>query len=167
MTPAAAAVVGAAQRRPDRHPTELLLTATIIAWGLFALAWGLFALFLIGAVAGMFFLERGYRLALAIFAAATTCGFAFAYLSGFSIGRFIAVLPLVVTAFAVTRDRPPLLQLAAQIAAIATYVLLAWIVDEQVHFWGIQIELPLCLVAYALAAIFPPRRAQASMGSVR
>src|SRR5947209_17197727 len=107
MTPAAA-VVGAAQRRPDRHPTELLLTATIIAWGLFALAWGLFALFLIGAVAGMFFLERGYRLALAIFAVATTCGFAFAFLSGFSIGRFIAVLPLVVTAFAVTRDRPPL-----------------------------------------------------------
>ena len=143
------------------------MTATIIAWGLFALAWGLFALFLIGAVAGMFFLERGYRLALAIFAVATTCGFAFAFLSGFSIGRFIAVLPLVVTAFAVTRDRPPLLQLAAQIAAIATYVLLAWIVDEQVHFWGIQIELPLCLVAYALAAVFPPRRAQASMGSVR
>ena len=167
MTPAAAAVVGAAQRRPDRHPTELLLTATIIAWGLLALAWGLFALFLIGAVAGMFFLERGYRLALAIFAVATTCGFAFAFLSGFSIGRFIAVLPLVVTAFAVTRDRPPLLQLAAQIAAIATYVLLAWIVDEQVHYWGIQIELPLCLVAYALAALFPPRRAQASMGSVR
>src|SRR5438132_12011731 len=123
MARAVTTVVGADQRRPDRDRTELPLTATIIALGLFALAWGLLALFLIGALAGMFFLERGYRLALAIFAVATTCGFAFAFLSGFSIGRFIAVLPLVVTAFAVTRDRPPLLQLAAPIAAIPTYVL--------------------------------------------
>src|SRR5438105_6290978 len=167
MTPAAAAAVGAAQRRPDRHPTELLLTATIVAWGVFALAWGLVALFSIGALACMFFLERGYRLALAIFAVATTCGFAFAFLSGFSIGRFIAVLPLIVTAFAVTRDRPPLLQLGAQIAAVAIYIVLAWIVDAQVHFWGIQIELPLCLVAYAVAASFPPRPAGASIGSIR
>jgi hypothetical protein len=89
---------------------------------------------------------------------ATICGLAFSFLSGFSIGRFIVVLPLVVTAFAVTRDRPPLLQLAAQIAAIALYWLLAWIVADQVHFWGIQIELPLCLVAYAASAMFPPRR---------
>jgi predicted transporter len=87
---------------------------------------------------------------------ASTCGFVFAFLSGFSIGRFISLLPLMVTAFAVTRDRPPPLQLAAQLSAIGLYFLLAWVVAEQVHFWGIQIELPLCLVAYAAAAIFPP-----------
>jgi hypothetical protein len=121
-------------------------------------AWALFALFLAGTVAGVLFLERAYRLALAVFAVGTTCGFAFSFLSGFSIGRFISVLPLVVTAFAVTRDRPPVLQVAAQIVAMAVYVLLAWVVDEQVHFWGIQIELPLCLVAYAAAAVFPPSR---------
>ena len=122
---------------------------------------------MVGAVAGTLFLERAYRLALAVFAVATICGFAFSFLSGFSIGRFIVVLPLIVTAFAVTRDRPPLLQLAAQIAAIAVYVLLAWVVADQVHFWGIQIELPLCLVAYAAAAIFPPRQAPASTASSR
>jgi hypothetical protein len=126
-----------------------LLTAAIVAWGLLGL-------FLVGAFAGTLFLERAYRLALAVFAVASTCGFAFAFLTGFSIGRFISLLPLLVTAFAVTRDRPPWLQLAAQLAAIGLYVLLAWIVAEQVHFWGIQIELPLCLVAYAAAAIFPP-----------
>ena len=125
-------------------------------------AWAVFALFLAGTVAGVLFLERAYRLALAVFAVATTCGLAFAFLTGFSIGRFISVLPLVVTAFAVTRDRPPLLQLAAQIVALAIYVLLAWGVFEQVHFWGIQIELPLCLVAYATAAIVPPRPGLAS-----
>jgi len=127
-------------------------------------AWALFALFLAGTVAGVLFLERAYRLALAVFAVATTCGFAFAFLTGFSIGRFISVLPLVVTAFAVTRDRPPLLQLAAQIVALAVYVLLAWVVFEQVHFWGIQIELPLCLVAYAAAATFPPKSVRSPVG---
>jgi hypothetical protein len=67
-------------------------------------------------------------------------------------------LPLLITAFAVTQYRDPRLQVAAQVAAIGIYVLLAWILDEQIHFWGIQLELPLCLVAYAAALIFPPGR---------
>jgi len=125
---------------------------------LFAIAWVSFALFFIGALAGTVLLERAYRLALAVFLVATVGGFTFSYLSGFSIGRFTAILPLVVTAFAVTQYRNPRLQLAAQTAAIGIYVLLAWIVAEQVHFWGIQLELPLCLVAYAAALIFPPGR---------
>ena len=107
---------------------------------------------------GVLFLERAYRLALAVFAIATVSGFTFSFLSGFSIGRFTAVLPLVITAFAVTRDRDRRLQLAAQVAAIGIYILLAWIIAEQVGLWGIQIELPLCLLAYAAALIFPPRR---------
>ena len=122
------------------------------------IAWGLLALFLAGTVAGILFIERAYRVALAIFALATVSGFTFSFLSVFSIGRFTAVLPLVVTAFAVTRDRNPRLQLAAQAVAIGLYILLAWVIAEQVGFWGIQIELPLCLVAYAAALIFPPRR---------
>jgi hypothetical protein len=85
-------------------------------------------------------------------------GFTFSFLSGFSVGRFTAVLPLVVTAFAVTRDRNPRLQLAAQAAAIGIYILLAWILAAQVGYWGIQLELPLCLVAYGAALIFSPRR---------
>jgi hypothetical protein len=109
-------------------------------------------------LAGILFIERAYRAALAVFALATVCGFTFSFLSGFSIGRFTAVLPLVVTAFAVTRDRNPRLQLAAQAVAIGIYILLAWIIPEQVGYWGIQLELPLCLVAYAAALIFPPRR---------
>ena len=122
------------------------------------IAWGSLALFLVGTLAGTLFLERAYRIALAVFALATVGGFTFSFLSGFSIGRFTAVLPLIVTAFAVTRDRNPRLQLAAQAAAIGIYVLLAWIIAEQVGYWGIQIELPLCLIAYAAALIFPPGR---------
>jgi hypothetical protein len=131
------------------------------AFVLSTIAWGLFALFLVGAVAGTILLERTYRPALAIFAVATLSGFIFSFLAGFSIGRFTALLPLVVTAFAVTRYRDPRLQLAAHVAAIGIYVLLAWILAEQVHFWGIQIELPMSLAAYALALAFPPTRVPA------
>ncbi len=128
------------------------------AFVLGVIAWASLALFLVGTLVGTLFLERAYRLALAVFALATVGGFTFSFLSGFSIGRFTAVLPLIVTAFAVTRDRNPRLQLAAQAAAIGVYVLLAWILAEQVGYWGIQIELPLCLIAYAAALIFPPGR---------
>jgi len=128
------------------------------AFVLSAIAWGSLALFLVGTLVGALFLERAYRLALAVFAVATVGGFTFSFLSGFSIGRFTAVLPLVVTAFAVTRDRNRRLQLAAQAAAIGIYVLLAWILPQQVGYWGIQLELPLCLIAYAAALIFPPTR---------
>lgn len=128
---------------------------------LFGIAWGSFALFFIGAFAGTILLERAYRLALAIFVIATVSGFAFSFLAGFSIGRFTAVWPLILTAFAITHARGPRLQLAALVAAIGIYVLLAWIVAEQVHFWGIQFELPLSLVAYAAALMFPPGRARA------
>ena len=126
-----------------------------------AIAYGSLALFLVGTVVGTLFLERAYRLALVIFVAATVGGFIFSFVSGFSIGRFTAVLPLVVTAFAVTRDRSPRLQLAAQVAAIGIYVLLAWIIDEQIGFWGIQFMLPLSLGAYAVALLFPPARGPA------
>jgi len=61
-----------------------------------------------------------------------------------------------VTAFAVSRDRARRLQLAAQAVAIGIYVVLAWIFAAQVGYWGIQLELPLCLAAYAAALIFPP-----------
>jgi hypothetical protein len=122
------------------------------------IGWASLIVFVAGAWVGAHFLERAYRPALSVFAVATLGGFTFSFLAGFSIGRFTAVLPLVVTAFAITRYRDPRLQLAAQAAAIGVYILLAWILAEQVHFWGIQIELPLCLAAYAAAFVFPPRR---------
>jgi len=128
------------------------------AFVLGVIAWGSLALFLAGTLLGIILLERAYRVALVIFAIATVAGFSFSFLSGFSVGRFTAVLPLVVTAFAVSRDRDRRLQLAAQAAAIGIYIVLAWIFAAEVGYWGIQLELPLCLAAYATALIFPPRR---------
>ncbi len=124
------------------------------------IAWGMVAIFPLAGFAGGLLIERSYRPAIVVFAVATLCGFAFSFLSGFSIGRFTALLPLILTAFAVTRDRAPRLQLAAYIGAVAVYLLLAWVFAEQIRYWGIQFELPLCLVAYAIAFVFPPARAR-------
>jgi hypothetical protein len=101
-------------------------------------------------------LGRAYRPALTTLLLVTIAGFAFSFLGGFSIGRFTAILPLLLTAFAVTYGRAVWLQVAAYLAAISIYVLFAWMIPEQVHYWGIQFELPICVLAYAVALRFPP-----------
>src|SRR6202165_1321505 len=102
-------------------------------------AWGSLIVFLVGAVVGTVYLERAYRLALSVFAVATVGGFTFSLIAGFSVGRFTAVFPLGLTAFAVPRDRNPVLQRAAQAAAIGIYVLLAWIIAGQVGYWALYL----------------------------
>ncbi len=101
-------------------------------------------------------LQRAYRPALTTLLLVTVAGFAFSFLGGFSIGRFTAILPLLLTAFAVTYGRAAWLKVAAYLAATFIYVLFAWMIPEQVHYWGIQFELPICVLAYAVALRFPP-----------
>jgi hypothetical protein len=120
------------------------------------IAWTTLAIFVGGSWIGIPLLGRAYRPALATLCVAVIGGFLFSYLAGFSIGRFTALIPLLVTAFAVTHGRAARLQVAAQVAAILIYLLFAWLIAEQVHYWGIQFELPICLLAYALALSFPP-----------
>jgi hypothetical protein len=104
-------------------------------------------------------MDRTYRPTLLVLFIVTLAGFAFAFITGFSIGRFVVVLPLLVTAYAVSYRRGPLLQLAAYVAALGTYVVLAWVRVDWSHYWGIPIELPVCAIAYAIAFLRPPRRA--------
>jgi hypothetical protein len=120
-------------------------------------AWGTLGVFGIGAVVGIPLLERRYRSGLTVLFIATLGGFVFSFIAGFSLGRFTALLPLLLTAFAITFGRAALLLPAAQAAAIGIYVLLAWLIPEHVGYWGIHIELPLCIVAYGIAFLAPPR----------
>jgi hypothetical protein len=101
-------------------------------------------------------MDRTYRPTLAILFVATLGGFAFAFITGFSIGRFVAVFPLLVTAYAVTYGRGYLLQVAGFAVAVGLYIILAWLIP--VHYWGIHIETPICAIAYAIAFLRPPRR---------
>ena len=111
---------------------------------------------------GVIMFGRRYRQALTTLLLGTIAGFAFSFLGGFSIGRFSALLPLLLAAFAVTYGRAVWLQVAAYVAAILIYLLFAWLIPEQVHYWGIQFELPICLLAYVVALRFPPRQATRS-----
>jgi hypothetical protein len=102
-------------------------------------------------------MDRTYRPTLVVLFIVTLGGFAFAFITGFSIGRFVVVLPLLVTAYAVTYGRGLYLQLAGFAAAVGLYLLLAWLIPELTYDWGIPAELPLCTIAYAIAFLRPPR----------
>jgi hypothetical protein len=102
-------------------------------------------------------MDRSYRPTLVGLFIATLGGFAFAFITGFSIGRFTALVPLVVTAYAVTYGRSHRLQLTAYAAALALYILFAWLIPEKVGYWGIHIEAPICAIAYAIAFLRPPK----------
>jgi hypothetical protein len=103
-------------------------------------------------------MDRTYRPTLVVLSIVTLGGFAFAFITGFSIGRFVVVLPLLVTAYAVTNGRGLPLALAGFAAAIGLYLVLAWLTPELTYYWGIPAELPLCAIAYAIAFLRPPRR---------
>jgi uncharacterized membrane protein YczE len=110
---------------------------------------------------------RRYRVELVRFCVVTVIGFVISFAGGFTIGRFSSLLPLLLTAYAVSRFHPIALQLAAWLLAVLLYVMFAWLIPEQVHYWGIQIELPITLLAYAVAFLLPPRSVQpAATGKV-
>src|ERR1700674_3569515 len=102
-------------------------------------------------------MDRTYPPTLTILFIVTLGCFAFAFITGFSIGRFVVVLPLLVTAYAVTYGRGLGLALVGFAAAVGLYLLLAWLTDW-VYYWGIFVDLPICAIAYAVAFIRPPRR---------
>ncbi|HEY4872036.1 MAG TPA: hypothetical protein VIJ03_09090 [Candidatus Dormibacteraeota bacterium] len=101
-------------------------------------------------------MDRTYRPTLIGLFIATLGGFAFAFVTGFSIGRFVVVLPLLITAYAVAYGRGLRLQLSAYGGAIGLYLLLAWLRPDWAYDWGISIELPLCTIAYVIALLRPP-----------
>lgn len=102
-------------------------------------------------------MDRTYRPTLIVLFIGMLGGFAFAFISGFSIGRFVVVLPLLVTAYAVTYGRGLYLQLVGYAAAVGLYLLLAWLRPDWAYDWGISVELPLCTVAFVIAFLRPPR----------
>ena len=102
-------------------------------------------------------MDRTYRPTLIVLFIVTVVGFAFAFITGFSIGRFVVVLPLLVTAYAVTYGRGLRLQMAGYAAAVGLYLLLAWLRPDWSYDWGISAELPLCIIAYVIAFLRPPR----------
>jgi hypothetical protein len=103
-------------------------------------------------------MDRTYRPTLVVLFIVTLGGFAFAFITGFSIGRFVVVLPVLVTAYAVTYGRGLWVALAGFAVAVSLYFELAWLRPELTYYWGIPAELPICTIAYLIAFVRPPRR---------
>ncbi len=127
---------------------------TAFQLALSVIVWASLGVFLVGLVVGATLLPNSYRLALSILFLATFSGFVFSFLTGFSIGRFTVVLPLIATAFAVTYGRSWRLQVLAHAAAIVIYLVLAWLIIG--ISWGIPIDFPLSFLAYVVAFLSPP-----------
>jgi drug/metabolite transporter superfamily protein YnfA len=68
----------------------------------------------------------------------------------------MVLLPLVITAYAVSYGRGLWVRLAAYASAVGLYLLLAWLRPNWAYDWGISIDLPLCTIAYVIAFIRPP-----------
>ena len=127
---------------------------TAFQLALSVIVWASLGVFLVGLLVGATLLPNSYRSGLSVLFLATFSGFVFSFLTGFSIGRFTVLVPLIATAFAVTYGRSWRLQVLAHTAAIVTYLVLAWLIIG--IEWGIPIELPLCFLAYAVAFLLPP-----------
>src|ERR1700694_5933452 len=102
-------------------------------------------------------MDRTYRPTLIVLFLVTLGGFAFAFIAGFSVGRFVVVLPLLVTAHAVTSGRRLLPQCGGYGAAAGVCLLLAWLRPDWAYDWGISLELPLCTIAFVIVFLRPPR----------
>src|SRR2546430_10240163 len=79
--------------------------------------------------------DRTYRPTLIVLFIATLGGFAFAFITGFSIGRFMVLLPLVITAYAVSYGRGLRVRLGAYAIAVGLYLLLAWLRPDLAYDW--------------------------------
>ncbi|MDQ6879784.1 MAG: hypothetical protein M3082_19215 [Candidatus Dormibacteraeota bacterium] len=90
----------------------------------------------------------------------TLGGFVLSWLTGFTIGRYIVIAPLLVTAYAVSKDGPTILKAGAATAAVLLYVLFSFVFFGAVTLQtALIIECSICVLGYAV--LFAARRGQA------
>jgi hypothetical protein len=120
------------------------------------LLWTGLAVTIIAAIAGVRLGWRGRRnlaLGLLLFAALGTS--AFSLIGGFSVGRFTAVIPVLLTSYMLAMDRGRLMTMAALVSALAVYIACSWVLSVLLFQGGI-FELILgawAIPLYAVAAV--------------
>jgi hypothetical protein len=136
--------------------------------------WAALAFCVVAAVFGVKLARRGQRntaLGLLLMAALGTS--AFSLIAGFSVGRFTALVPVLLTGYVIAMDRGWLLTAAALVAAIAAYVACSWMLTVLVFqggifqlifgAWAIPVYALAALAAYGWSLTHPP--AQRHSGS--
>jgi hypothetical protein len=84
-------------------------------------------------------------------------GFLLSWLTGFSIGRFIVIGPLLLTAYVMSRGRGTAFLIASALVALGLWILFSFVLFGVVLLeTGFAIETALCLVLLILSAILRP-----------
>jgi hypothetical protein len=111
-----------------------------------------------------------YGYAVLLLFAATIYTLLFASISGFSIGRFVAVIPVMLIGYAIAQGRGYRWVVISLIISLATYFAFSWLLTPIAFAagpdsplaailgaWGIPLYAGLALVAFTWTAFNPPR----------
>jgi hypothetical protein len=128
--------------------------------------WGCFQASIVAIIAGLVAQhrhQRGLALTLLFFAVLGTL--AFSFVGGFSIGRFTAVIPVLVIGYVVGMDRGPVAVTSCLLGAAFVYLACSWLFTPLVTggafsfvfgFWAIPAYAILALAAFGWAVAKPP-----------
>ena len=130
--------------------------------------WAGFQFAIIAVIAGLFAQVRGRRhLALALFLLAVVFTLAFSYIGGFSIGRFTALIPVLVIGYVVGMGRGPAVVAGCALVALLIYATFSWVLTTRLPTtgplmylfgsWAIPLYTILGLAAFIWAFARPPR----------
>lgn len=131
--------------------------------------WGGFTASIIALMAGLLIAQhrerRGAALTLLFIAVLGTL--AFSFVGGFSIGRFTAVIPVLVTGYVVAIGRGPTVVASCVVGAAVFYLAFSWLFTPLVltggvlallfGFWAIPTYAIVALAIFGWAALNPPR----------
>ena len=139
----------------------------LIALALWA---GLGLALLAAAIAPLAARHGAHAYAVLLLFAATTYTLFFASISGFSIGRFMAVIPVVLIGYCIAQSRGYRWMVSSLIISLATYFAFSWLLTPIAFAagpdsplaailgaWGIPLRAGLALVAFTWTAFNPPR----------
>lgn len=134
------------------------------------IVWTGFALLIVAAVAGMLVARSRRRTAALVLLFISALGLlAFSGIAGFSIGRFTASIPVLITAHIVAKGRGRRTVWACSIGAPLLYVTVSWLLTPLASSggvwsaafgsWGILLYAVLLLVAFGWSVARPPKHA--------
>lgn len=130
--------------------------------------WTVFGLSIIALVAGCLLAQGSRRtVALTMLFSAVLGTLAFSFISGFSVGRFTAVIPVFVSGYVIGMGRGRITVGLCVLGAAVMYVLFSWLLTPLVlsggvlallfGFWAMPVYAVVAPAAFGWAALNPPR----------
>jgi hypothetical protein len=125
--------------------------------------------------------DAGYAYALLLLIVATAYTLFFASISGFSIGRFVAAIPVLLTGYALAQGRGYRFMIVSLTGAVATYFAFSWLLTPILFAaggpnsllaavlgaWGIPLYAAIALVVFIWTALNPPALSSPNRGTSR